>query len=272
MYNDIASMENHLDRLEIAQDEVHVWQIPQKVPLSQANQSNGVLSPLEQARADLFRFNTDRSSFITIRTLVRIILGRYIHVPADCLRFASNDYGKPMLLGQTDPHPIHFNLSHSHDISLLAVARGRHVGVDVERCREVDLDDIPTPEIFSVREVQELSRLPVSKRMYAFYIGWTLKEAFAKATGYGLGFPMPAPEFGYVFAESTGLVIVPWVVNRFRGWSLFCLEIHKAYVGALTVEGHNWKPRFSAFGPKAWGITSKAFTPVKTIDCQCKVY
>jgi hypothetical protein len=88
------------DRLEVPEDEVHVW------------------------RVDL--------DTVAPQQALREILARYLGLPADALRFERSRYGKPRLA--VPDSELGFNLSHSGSLALVAVA-GREVGVDVERIR-----------------------------------------------------------------------------------------------------------------------------------------
>jgi len=119
------------DRLEAHEDEVHIW------------------------RVDL---NTVASDWA-----LREILGRYLGLPGNELRFETNRHGKPRLAGPEDE--LAFNLSHSSSLALVAVGR-REVGVDVERIR--------------------------TKRPVDFYRRWADREARVKCLGTGLTGPVPA--------------------------------------------------------------------------------
>jgi phosphopantetheinyl transferase len=103
-----------------------------------------------------------RERWVAARWALRAVLGRYLELePVEVeLRLASR--GKPMLASPGPP--LRFNLSHSRDLALVALAREREVGVDVER---------------------------IGKRPAAFYVEWTRHEATVKCHGTGLRRPMP---------------------------------------------------------------------------------
>lgn len=107
-------------------------------------------------------------------------------------------YGKPFVPG----NPVHFNLSHSREWVVLAVAN-TPVGVDVEDCKERDLESIA--EFLAPEETAKLIALPPpSDRLKAFYEIWTAKESYVKATG--TGFHQPFHEFSVTRLPS------PWHV------------------------------------------------------------
>ena len=96
--------------------------------------------------------------------------------------FATGRHGKPHL----PDGDLEFNLSHSGDLALIAIARGRRVGVDVEQLRPViGLDDV-APRVCSAAELAMLASVAEPARTHAFLGLWTRKEALAKATGEGI--------------------------------------------------------------------------------------
>ncbi len=268
MPSDVCRVENSASRLGIAWQEVHVWLICLSLPWSKVGQLKSALSPDEKTRADRFRSPVDRMRFVIAHGVKRIILGSYINVEPRDLRFGCNRYGKPVLLGQIDPYQIHFNLSHSYDIALLAVTLGLRVGVDIEFYGEANVDDLLTPEVFSQKEMEVLHRLPATERRQAFYNCWTKKEALAKAIGYGLAHPFQLPEFPIAPEQSADLVTMPWTQRDAHCWSLRSLNIAEAYVGALAVEGHEWELRFLIHDSEDWAAHVSTCAQWKTFGLQ----
>jgi 4'-phosphopantetheinyl transferase len=83
-----------------------------------------------------------------------------------------------------------FNLSHPQGVALYAIARGREVGIDIERRRE-DFASLAVAErFFSPDEVTMLKSLAPDLRTSAFFNCWTRKEALIKALGEGLSHPI----------------------------------------------------------------------------------
>ena len=81
---------------------------------------------------------------------------------------------------------IRFNLSHSGEIALCAVTKGRDIGVDIEQIRPVSAWRQITASYFSARENQVLRSLAEDQVIQAFFQGWTRKEAYTKALGEGV--------------------------------------------------------------------------------------
>jgi 4'-phosphopantetheinyl transferase len=115
--------------------------------------------------------------------------GRYTGVAPRRLRFSYDRYGKPALNGETCD-PLRFNVSHSNDVALYAVARGREVGIDLEFVREDFAGFEIAERFFSPREVSVLRALPPGEHAIAFFDCWARKEAYIKARGEGLSYPL----------------------------------------------------------------------------------
>lgn len=98
-------------------------------------------------------------------------------------------YGKPML----EEHPeIHFNLSHGDGIAACIVG-GRKCGIDCEKIREFRPNILK--RVLSEQEQEYFGGVPDDEKNAAFFRLWTLKEAYIKAIGMGLSFPMNKAEF-----------------------------------------------------------------------------
>src|SRR5580698_4030984 len=119
----------------LGHDDVHVWRASLDQSKSQIDRFLQTLSADEQGRADRFYFDKDRRHFIVARGVLRAILGCYQNRPPECLTFCYGAHGKPALAEDDDVAAIRFNVSHSHNVALYAVARGWNVGIDLERIR-----------------------------------------------------------------------------------------------------------------------------------------
>lgn len=97
--------------------------------------------------------------------LLRAVLAGYLDADPAAVELRRGANGKPALAD--DSRGLCFNLSHSADLALIAVA-GREVGVDVERIRP--------------------------RRSTDFYEGWARHEATVKCLGTGLSGRRPVPE------------------------------------------------------------------------------
>jgi 4'-phosphopantetheinyl transferase len=142
----------------------------------------GFLAMHEVALAQRFREPRQQAYARRCRAALRQALASYVDRPPSTLVFQYNEYGKPMLAGQS----CHFNLSHSGNRAVIAVA-GQQIGIDLEAV------------VMSASEIRELTELvchPLEKKTLeqtslvlqseSFYRFWTQKEAYCKALGVGL--------------------------------------------------------------------------------------
>lgn len=191
------------------------------------------LSDDERNRSARFRFERDRRRFVVARGALRELLGEYVGTAPSQIRFVYNAFGKPEL------HPdfgggVRFNLSHSADRALVAIARDADVGVDLERIEgrgDSDYADIAR-SFFSAPEVDALSRVPSQLYDKAFFRCWTMKEAYVKACREGLTIPLTS------FCVPVTTDSEPGAVRCGR-WSLFTLQPAPGYIGALAVSSRS---------------------------------
>ena len=169
----------------IGDDEVEVWFAdPAEVDAGAV----ALLDADERARMGRFMFERDRQLFLAAHALVRRTLSRHADVDPAAWRFAAEEGGRPVLAGPAPVPPLCFNLSHCRGLVACAIARDRHVGVDVERVAELPRDLIDS--ITSPAEAAALRSLPAEAQAERFFTLWTLKEAYVKARGQGLALPV----------------------------------------------------------------------------------
>jgi 4'-phosphopantetheinyl transferase len=154
-------------------NEVHVWKINLRAPGLSENRE--ILSSDERVRASRFRFHTDGNRFIAARSSLRTILARYLWTEPAELKFGVNPFGKPHLVAGQDKLGLQFNLSHSHELALLAVARNRDIGIDIEFMRGDFATDEVAQRFFSRSEVNQLGSIAAELKTEAFFNCWTRK-------------------------------------------------------------------------------------------------
>jgi 4'-phosphopantetheinyl transferase len=212
---------------------VDVWRVRLDEPEAGGTETS-ILSRDEDARASRFHFEKDRIYFTRCRSALRRLLAGYLSVPAAEICFKYLSGGKPQLAVHQNPGALEFNVSHSGSIALIAVGSGQRIGVDIERIRS-DADTGALAErFFSVRERAGLRALPDHLRVEGFFACWTRKEAFLKATGDGLSFPLAD------FSVSTNPDVPPQL-EEIRGdteagkrWFMADLSVADDYRAAVT--------------------------------------
>lgn len=201
-----------------------------------------LLTALEQERADRFVTETLTRRSIVCRGVLRRYLSNRLGVPAAEIRFIAGPHGKPNLAPDYGAS-LEFNVSHSGNLAVIAAAVGRVVGVDVEAMDEsVSRDELAT-RFFSARERQAYFAISESQRLAAFYRIWTCKEAYLKATGIGLSFPLGQFSVTAAIDEPPGLLHVDERPEEIQRWSFVAPPVGTGHAAALAVEGHGWTLR-----------------------------
>ena len=226
--------------------ELHVWKINLHPPADAAWDVLGhTLTHDEHQRAERFRFESDRRRFIHARGWMRIILGGYLGMSARQIRFAYGHAGKPLL---ANPMPgstaVAFNLSHSQELALLAVANTTRLGIDIEK-RRTDFPGFTIArQFFAEKEVAALHAMPEERRQEAFWYGWTRKEAWIKALGDGLSFPLKQFEVSLDPEPAAALLDVSGDPLEASRWQLFSFVPEADYLAAVAIEGREWRTRY----------------------------
>jgi 4'-phosphopantetheinyl transferase len=219
----------------LADDEVHVWHFSLDLPDDGIASLHGMLDADEKSRAARFKFPAPRNQFIASHAFLRTALARYLHADSSELHFRTSTHGKPEL-AEGD---LQFTLSHTEGAAVVAIARRRAVGVDVERVRE-NLEPLELADrFFSRQEAEWLRAQPDSQRIPAFFACWTAKEAYIKACGGGLSIPLA--RFGVMpnSAHAELKLEIYGKPDESERWSMWQLDLGTGLRSALAVEGKN---------------------------------
>jgi 4'-phosphopantetheinyl transferase len=207
---------------------VDLWRIQAARPDPEIASLRAILSPTERARADAFVFAPGQARYAVFRGALRQILGQYLNMVPERVALTTGPHGKPQLPGGA----LHFNLAHSGPGAVLAVARHGPVGVDIETARTADLAERLAPRVMSGVEIAAFDALSPDARPPAFLRAWTCKEAYVKATGEGLSFPLPC-----ITVALTGphrLLHVEGRADDVARWTLHDLATSWDVTGALA--------------------------------------
>jgi 4'-phosphopantetheinyl transferase len=116
--------------------------------------------------------------------ILRRVLALYLGEEPEQIAIARGERGKPRLA--TEPGRLSFNLGHSGELALVAVSRGREVGVDVEREKPGRDFDALAARAFGPEEAAAVRAATGAERTRLFYELWTRLEAGLKCLGGGL--------------------------------------------------------------------------------------
>jgi 4'-phosphopantetheinyl transferase len=220
--------------LILTSPEVHIWRVALEQPISEIAKLHEFLSEDEQAKAQKFANATLKNQFIVGRGYLRHILSQYAPVVPEQLQFSTGKWGKPTL---ADFPTIQFNLAHSKNLAIYAVTYRREVGIDLEFLRPVSNYAAIAQRHFSKNELTQFLVKPADQRDLAFFIGWTRKEAYIKAIGQGLAFPLENFEVSLEFSSETKIVYSSKSPDEAERWSVLTFVPLENYLASVIVEG-----------------------------------
>lgn len=241
-------------KVALASDEVHIWQASLDRQATHTGEILNLLSRDEKKRAKSFRFERDGRRFIVRRGLLRMLLGCYLHAEPERIEFSDGMFGKPSITEPSMSRVLCFSMSHSFGIAVYAIAWERKLGVDIEYVRPVPEAEEIAKRLFLFEGNRPLDALPQDQKMRGFFSAWTRKEAYVKATGYGLC---------RTFGESSIILthrtpFKPLGANRYGDvldrWSFLSLTTIPGFVVSLCIEEDERQPasgeRFSDIFPE----------------------
>lgn len=224
--------------------DVHIWRAGLDLPIKGVQELKEKLSIDERIKSEHFRFERDRSQFIAARGILRLILGRYLGVEPSTIRFCYEKHGKPRLHKAFATTDIQFNLSRSEGLALYVFTRGHDVGVDIEYMREISEMEQIVERFFSIKDRVFFGTLPASEKQDSFFHWWTRKEAFVKATGDGLSYPLDAFDAALAEEESIESLGILGRAKEGTRWSMWDVTPAEEFAGAVAVEGRGWDVRY----------------------------
>lgn len=223
--------------------EAHLWVADLDPEAAEPRRWEALLSEAERGRAQRFHFDRDRNRYIVSHGILRRLLGYYVGVAPDRIRFETETGGKPSLAREHAASGLRFNLSHADGWALYGLTKGRRIGVDLERHRRpVDARAIAQRH-FAAAEWEALRTLPEAELARAFFACWTRKEAYLKALGSGLGYPLGRFEVTTSPAAAPAIVRDDGDPDASARWTVVHLEPAPEFVGAAVVEGQGLEIR-----------------------------
>ncbi|MRH99226.1 4'-phosphopantetheinyl transferase superfamily protein [Kriegella sp. EG-1] len=213
---------------------VHVWLIEAITLPDKLKEFSKTLSKDELQKASKFRFEKDRSVFITARFLLRKLIGNYLNVNPKEIDFDYSEYNKPTYLGNTE---LDFNVSHSNNQIIIGFSKKLTIGVDIEKIKN-DFDALDLAKnVFSNEEVNALSTYSGTSLYRAFYRGWTRKESFIKAVGEGLSYPLKSFSVTIDEDEKASFISIESKQESKQNWQLYSFIPTDGFIAAITTQG-----------------------------------
>jgi 4'-phosphopantetheinyl transferase len=192
------------------------------------------LSQAERLRASRFARERDRGRFVVARSRLRQLIGERLGLRPDRVDLVYGERGKPAIAPRLADSDLRFNLSHCDDVAVYAFARGREIGVDVEALRPLaDADDVAA-RFFSPREYDAYRSLEPRLRSLGFFNCWTRKEAFIKAVGDGLHYPLARFDVSLAPHEPARILRIGTTPGERCGWCIESFSPAAGFVAAVV--------------------------------------
>jgi 4'-phosphopantetheinyl transferase len=215
---------------KIADEQIHVWGWPLDSPLEAAQVA--LLDKEELDRFHRFRFEPDRVRFAIAHATMRRILGAYLNKAPNRVLIRTTRFGKPELAGEEQGRPLHFNLSHSRSVALLALSKDTEVGVDVEDVKPIERG--VAQSYFSAAELSALASLDGDAWLHGFYLCWTRKEAILKGEGIGLNLALDSFDVSLLPGAPAEILAARPCAGFRHNWKLHDLSVAPGSAAALA--------------------------------------
>ena len=221
--------------MKIKGNEVHIHSIKFSDQKNKISTLKKLLSKVETEKADRFKFAKDSLQYIVSRGSLRKILSDYIQIDADSINFLYTEFSKPFI----ENSKINFNLSHSGNWCFIVISLIKDIGIDIEKIREIE-DVLKIAErYFALEEYEHLKKFKSTEQINEFFRIWTFKEAFIKAIGEGLSFPLK--NFS-VISDNINSPVLNLYENKDESefWKLYPLECQNGYYSSLAVKAEEF--------------------------------
>lgn len=214
-----------------------MWGVLLEVTDSELPRARSILSRDERERAERLISEQHRCRSIAAHAMLRAILSRYCGASPEQLAIRRTSAGKPVL---SDYPAIQFNLTHSHGRALIAVARDREVGVDLEQVRrEVDVVRL-AKRFLSERDRAFIEHGGPAQRHERFLKAWVAREAVFKADGRGITFPLHRDYLELTGDGTKGCLVLGDTGTDERRRPVRFLSLDPGWIGAVAAEGTDW--------------------------------
>lgn len=192
-----------------------------------------VISERERARYERLRRTEDKESYLAAHVAVRAALADVAATSPDRWCISYDPGGQPIVSSPSGVRAPRISISHTRGLAACAVSADAWVGIDVEADdRDIDVTRLARRNL-SCAERLELETHGESDRVRRFLEYWTLKEAYAKALGKGLGI---VPEISLHIATTGNVELKSESrAQSARSCSLRLLRAPRGYVASLAV-------------------------------------
>jgi len=223
--------------IEIGSHDVHVWGFSLDVDAAELTHAAQYLSGNEQERVNRLVSGRHQQEFMAAHVVLRKVLSRYCTQRPQELDIQKTSAGKPFL---THDHAVRFNLTHSHGRALIAIAKDREVGIDLEKVRpEVDIVSLAN-RFLSSQDQAFIGGGDSKRRHERFLQVWVAREAVFKGEGKGMTFPLHRDHVELSSDGKEGRLVRGGGGSEGTNMPIRFLPLESGWVGAVAAEGTNW--------------------------------
>jgi len=220
------------DTLSLSKDHIDIWLCDLKQLSGDINNFYSILSEDERERADKLKIEDKKQQYIITRGALRQRLGLLTDIEPEDFVFKILEHGKPVLANNHQFADITFNVSHSNDLALIAIAQGQSVGIDIEKINYESNHQALMTRFFSKAEQSEFLIMPETNKARAFCACWTRKEAFIKAIGDGVSYGLD--NFDVTVDPENQTPEIKLHKPSDETWSAITLPINDEYMACLV--------------------------------------
>lgn len=217
----------------IAPQTLHIWRLSLRPEGS--NDLWDLLSMDEQQRAQRFVRSQDQDKYVQVRGTLRCLLGQYLQTSGQTLCFDYGDYGKPQLVSSCNSLNLQFNVSHSHELAVIAITQATAVGVDIEQVNPQAKYINISQRFFSAAEHEILLQQPVEQQCRTFFQLWTRKEACVKAVGGSIAHALDQINVAQGLNQASVVIKMPEKPHQLFLHNLFP---DPQFAGAVATQAH----------------------------------
>lgn len=215
----------------MSEDEIHVYRLYPLKDDHDTGEMMSVLSGDEIDKAGRFKFIKDRNNFINCHSFLRRKLASYISLKPSEIIFSYTDKGKPYI----NSSQLKFNLSHSHGFGVFAFTLNDEIGIDTEKLREIPDALKISDRYFSEGEITKLRTVDSMNINKAFLTCWTRKEAFIKAVGDGLSYPLKDFEVSLLANETPEILYIKGKETETSSWKILDINLSHDHITSLAI-------------------------------------
>lgn len=193
-----------------------------------------ILDANEQHHANAFKNERLRRRYVEIHARLRLVLADVTNAAPEQLRIHKAEYGKPYLPNYPE---LAFNLSHTGNKMVVAMAYNCGLGVDIEQCKPRKSLAALVDKCFAQVEKSYWQKLPESQQTQAFYRFWVRKEAFVKATGRGIALGLNQCAINP--KNLNEFLTIPQTYGKASEWLIQDIDMGESICGAVVANNRN---------------------------------